>query len=335
MHHSKTIDGFLELGNQLGNISNTKFQELAERAFVENRWFDKKSVQNAIDGIVHMISEQQIQIWRKKYDFTHENKKNVGVIMAGNIPLVGFHDLFMILASGNIASIKLSSQDSVLMKFILESLIQINSDFKKTINVVDRIKNVDAVIATGSDNTARYFEYYFSKIPRIIRKNRTSIAVLDGSENPDQIKNLGHDIYDYYGLGCRNISKILVPEGFEMRFLLDNLQSFEVLLENSKYKNNYDYHKSILLVNREDHLDTGFSLFKKSSDFVSPTSVTYYEEYSNMDFVTDYILQNQQKIQCISTEIPINNSVKLGETQRPNLWDYADNSDTMEFLLSL
>ncbi len=335
MNYSKTLDGFLELGNQLRSISNSKFQVLAERAFVENRWFDKKSVRNAIDGIIHMISEYQIQTWKKNYDFNVKNKKIVGVIMAGNIPFVGFHDLFMILVSGNIASIKLSSQDSVLMKFILESLIEINSEFKQTINLVERIKNVDAVIATGSDNTARYFEYYFSKIPRIIRKNRTSIAILDGKEDSDQIQNLGHDIYDYYGLGCRNISKILVPEGFEMRLLLDNLQDFEFLLENSKYKNNYDYHKSILLVNREDHLDTGFSLFKKSTDFVSPTSLTYYEEYNNMDFVTNYLSQHQHKIQCISTALPINSSIDLGESQRPNLWDYADNIDTMEFLLSL
>jgi len=335
MNYSKTLEGFVELGNQLRRISNSKFQELAERAFAENRWFDNKSVKNAIDGIIHMISEDQIQTWKKNYDFNIEKKKNVGVVMAGNIPFVGFHDLFIILASGNIASIKLSSQDSVLMKFIIESLTEINSEFEHRINLVERIKDVDAVIATGSDNTARYFEYYFSEIPKIIRKNRTSIAILDGYEDSDQIQNLGHDIYDYYGLGCRNISKILVPEGFEMRFLLDNLQNFEFLLENSKYKNNYDYHKSILLVNREDHLDTGFSLFKKSTDFVSPTSLTYYEEYSNLDFVNNYISQHQHKIQCISTTLLLDSSVDLGETQRPNLWDYADNIDTMEFLLSL
>lgn len=329
------IEAFKKLGQKFGRLTDEDFQQFEAQAFPHNRWFIKDSIAKAFKGLTLMLADNKLDQWVESYQLQPEVPKIVGIVMAGNIPLVGFHDLMSVLASGHVAAVKMSSQDEVLMKLVIDWLLEIEPRFKKSLQIRERLTDVDAVIATGSDNTARYFEYYFGKIPHIIRKNRTSVAVLDGKETEEEIQKLGRDIYDYFGLGCRNVSKLYLPENLDFTHLLDSWQDYSHLLENSKYKNNYDYHKSIALVNGEDHLDTGFALFKPSQDLVSPTSVVYLEKYPDKDLVMNALESNKSKIQCIIGHKEIRGAIPFGTAQVPELWDYADGVDTLSFLSSL
>jgi hypothetical protein len=329
------IEAFKTLGKKFEELTDEDYIELEARAFPHNRWFTKESIEKAFGGIAYMLQEDKLTEWTKSYKLEPEVPKIVGIVMAGNIPLVGFHDLMSVLIAGHFAAIKLSSQDEILMKQVLSWLEEIEPRLKKSFETREKLTEIDAVIATGSDNTARYFEYYFGKVPHIIRKNRTAVAILSGKESDDDLEALGHDIYDYFGLGCRNVSKLFIPEDMDFTKVLDKWNNFEDLLQTHKYKNNYDYHKSILLVNREEHLDTGFSLFKPSVDLVSPTSVVYTEKYKNSAEVTGKLADLKDKIQCIVTQLPIDRAVPFGKAQQPELWDYADGVNTLEFLDNL
>ncbi|MFW6248395.1 MAG: acyl-CoA reductase [Bacteroidota bacterium] len=266
--------------------------------------------------------------------------KTVAVIMAGNIPLVGFHDMLCVLISGNRLLGKLSSQDARLPVIITEMIIEIEPEFADNVVMTNQtISDFDAVIATGSNNTSRYFEYYFRKYPHIIRKNRSSIAVLNGNETNTSIELLAHDVFQYFGLGCRNVSKIFVPKNFNIGKLTDNWQHYEKLKRHNKYMNNYDYQKAIMIVNKIPHWDNGFALLTKNPSPSSPLSVIHYEYYEDISLLKKQITQLKNQLQCISTtlknlteEVPI---VEPGKTQIPGPSDYADNIDTMNFLFSL
>jgi len=324
---------FAALGNRIDNITDHEFYELARRAQNENNWFTEQSVKKAFKGIGHLLKKNSLQNWIENYELEPITPKVVGVVMAGNIPAVGFHDLLSVVISGHHLAIKASSNDEVLLKWIVQELIELEPALSSRITFEDRLNKVDAIIATGSDNSARYFEYYFSKKPHIIRKNRTSCAILDGNESTEDIKNLGHDIFAYYGLGCRNVSKIYVPRNFDFIKFLDGLQSFEGVIDHHKYKNNYDYNKSIYLVNSEPHLDTGYLLLKESEDLVSPISVIYYEYFNNKKHLDELLNQNQEKIQCVVGNSALA-TVPFGDAQFPDIWDYADGVDTLSFLCS-
>jgi hypothetical protein len=226
---------------------------------------------------------------------------------------------------------KPSSQDNALMNFVVKKLIEIEPEFKTKIEIVERLNDADAFIGTGSDNSAKYFKYYFGKKPHIIRQNRSSIAILNGKETEQELNILGEDIFTYYGLGCRNVSKLLVPKNYDFIPLLDALKSQEAVGDHHKYRNNYDYNKSIYLVNSEPHLDTGFLLVRESSDAVSPISVLYYQQYASETELNSLLKVNQEKIQCIVGH----NYIPFGKAQMPELWDYADGVDTMDFLTNL
>ncbi len=256
--------------------------------------------------------------------------------MAGNIPLVGFHDLLCILLSGHQLVAKLSSSDSVLMKFIKDSLIEIDPAFSEKIFFEERLNNVDAVIATGSDNTSRYFEYYFRNIPHIIRKNRTSCAIILGEESSEEFSVLGKDIFSYFGLGCRNVSKVYIPENFDFIPMLKSLDSYQPIINHHKYANNYDYQKSILLINQIHFYDTGFLLLTKNENMVSPISTIYYESYKDQGDLNTKLKLNEEKIQCIvSARGWFNQSIPFGEAQFPAVDDYADGIDTLAFLQAI
>ena len=261
----------------------------------------------------------------------------VGVVMAGNIPAVGFHDLLCVLLSGHRLLAKLSSQDFVLIHYLIQKLVEINPAFGQLIEEAERLNAADAYIATGSTNTARYFEYYFAKKPHIIRKNRTSVGILMGEEGEDEFEKLSHDISDYYGLGCRNVSTILVPEGYDFIPLLRTLEpNVNTYLNNHKYKNNYDYNKSIYLINGVPHLDNGYLLLTENANLVSPISVLYYQTYQTQADAQAWITQHADQIQVVaSAQGWYSGSVPFGHTQRPGLMDYADGVDTMAFLTQL
>jgi hypothetical protein len=244
--------------------------------------------------------------------------------------------MICVLISGHKLIAKLSSQDDVLIPFIADELIKIEPEFKDAIEFVDQLKGMDAVIATGSDNTSRYFDYYFSKYPNIIRKNRTSIAILMGDENANELKDLGKDLFSYFGLGCRNVSKLFLPDGYDIKKLIPHLENFKYIIDHNKYGNNYFYRKSIFLVNQIEHLDNGFALFHHNDQLVSPISVIYYNYYKDLNSLKNQLIPMKDKIQCIvGNEGFIGNSVQFGKAQMPEIWDYADNIDTLDFLTKL
>jgi hypothetical protein len=250
--------------------------------------------------------------------------------MAGNIPLVGFHDFLSVLISGNSIIAKTSSKDAELIIYLSEILCSINPGFRERIRFTDGLlTGFDAVIATGSDNSSRYFEYYFGKYPHIIRKNRNSIAVIDGTETDTELENLGIDIFSYFGLGCRNVSKAFLPEGYDFHTMIKNWDKFSDVINHNKFANNYDYNMAIYLVNKEKFLDTGYLLLKESTELSSPVSVLYYEFYNSVQTVSARINYLREKIQCVTGK----NHLAFGKAQFPKLWDYADNIDTLDFLL--
>lgn len=337
MNLSKRLAAFVRLGENLGKIDPAEIAKLTIPARAANGWFTKSEISNAIAGIAKMLQKDQLEEWLSNYDLENDTPKKVGIVMAGNIPFVGFHDLLSVLMAGHHAEAKLSSQDQVLMNYLINNIKEIEPGFN--ISLPDKLKNSDAIIATGSDNSARYFEYYFKGKPNIIRKNRTSIAILTGEESAEEIRLLARDIFSYYGLGCRNVSKIYHPADLNLSEILHHFEPFQEVANHNKYRNNYDYNKSILLVNGVDHLDTGFLLLQESKNMVSPISVLYTESYKDQAECLEMINASRDKIQCIACgekmKSHFQESVNFGETQRPNVWDYADGVDTLAFLQGL
>jgi hypothetical protein len=331
------VSAFVQLGVLIKNLSENEKEELFWRAENKNSWFTPSSCQSALNGIAFMIGEDKLKEWLSGYgDIEPELSKSVGIMMAGNIPAVGFHDLMTVLISGNKACVKLSSADEVLMKWFIQSLIAIEPRFSDYISIEEMLKGKDAYIATGSDNSARYFNYYFGKYPSIIRRNRTSIAVLSGSESTQELQALGKDIFQYFGLGCRNVSKIFIKTKDQLQHLLDSLEIFSGVMNHHKYLNNYDYNKSILLVNREDHLDNGFLLVRETKELVSPISVLFYEIYSDLTQLQTRLDETKKNIQCIvSSPEYYEGAVPFGGAQEPEVWDFADGVDTLRFLQGL
>lgn len=300
-----------------------------------NAWFTPENTAKAVAAIAEMLNPKDLHAWIEDND-SPETPLNIGLVLAGNIPLVGFHDILSVLGSGNRALIKLSSQDKKLTPYILNKLIGIEKGFENLISYVEKLTDYDAVIATGSNNTSRYFEYYFSKVPHIIRKNRNSLALLTGNESADELKALGNDIFDYFGLGCRNVSKIYVPKGYNFNHFFESIQDFNYVLNHHKYNNNYDYNKSIFLVNMDKHLDNGFLLLKEDSRLASPLAVIYFEEYDNLQELEQNLKTIEDQIQCIISNAELNlKTYGFGKSQVPSLWDYADGIDTMKFLQGL
>lgn len=334
---SKRIEAFIKLGRNIQNLDEEAKEELYWRSQNGNNWFTQESVSSSLEGIVFMLQEDKLKKWLSEYEIKEEvEPKSVGILMAGNIPLVGFHDLMTVLISGNKACVKLSSSDTVLMNWVINQLIQIEPEFESFISVEEMLKGKDAYIATGSDNSARYFNYYFGKYPSIIRQNRTSIAILSGEESQEDLKSLGKDIFKYFGLGCRNVSKIFVKSKDQLGDLLDALEGYASIANHHKYHNNYEYNKSIYLVNNEPHLDNGFLILKESIELVSPISVLYYEIYDSKNDLLNKLESIKEKIQCVVADSTYwGGGVSFGCAQQPEPWDYADEVDTMEFLIGL
>jgi hypothetical protein len=285
----------------------------------------------AIKGIAHYLNGEKLKTWVSRYPIGKAQTKKIAVVMAGNIPLAGFHDFLSVLMSGHDIMMKLSSKDSVLPAFIAKTLVEIEPGFTPMITIAERLRDFDAVIATGSDNSARYFNFYFGKHPHIIRKNRTSCAVLTGSETPDELQLLGKDVFSYHGLGCRNVSKIFLPENFDVVKLILSWDSFADIMHHNKYHNNYDYQKSILLVNQKPFYDSGFVILHENEKLVSPISVVYFERYHNADDLSRKLKTVSEKLQCTVGK----SFTPFGQAQLPELWDYADQVDTLKFLTEL
>ena len=332
MNLQQRIAAFSRLGDYVRALTQESFNHLAEKAALENPWFTPDNVQRAFKGLSQYLDYNKLSEWADNYRLDKQASLTVAIIMAGNIPLVGFHDLLCVLISGHNALVKYSSKDSELIKHLVNKLIEIEPAFSSRIKLTNETLNqFDAIIATGSDNSARYFRQYFGKYPHIIRKNRVSVAVIGGNETDHELELLGEDVFSYFGLGCRNAAKIFVPHDFDTDRLFRPWKKFEPVIYHHKYANNYDYQKSILLVNRQPFTDFGFVLLKESDALTSPVSVIYVAKYHSVDEVERDIQLNQEKIQCkIGTLIA--NGIPFGQAQYPELWDYADGVDTMRFL---
>lgn len=328
------LAAFEKLGNYLDAIDADEYENLIDKVKHENPWFTPGSVNLAIEGVRRYLDPAKLKKWVSRYHLDPPAVKQIAVVMAGNIPLAGFHDLLTVLISGHAIMIKMSSKDSVLPTFIIRRLIDIEPRFEAMISLPAQLKNFDAVIATGSDNSSRYFHYYFGKYPHVIRKNRTSCAVLSGEESDEELRLLGKDVFTYFGLGCRNVSKIFLPENFDPVRLVTAWDIYVDILHHHKYHNNYDYQKSILLVNKIPFYDSGFVILHENQKLVSPISVVYLERYSDAEDLTTKLEAVSEKIQCIVGKTQ-REHVPFGQAQAPELWDYADRVDTLRFLEQL
>jgi len=303
-----------------------------------NPWFTRQDIEMSLIGVCKYLDPLKLNQWSKAYTPNTSSTRTVGLILAGNIPLVGIHDFICLIAVGIRAKIKMSSQDSILLPFLFQELLNIEPRIRGLFTFVDgfSVGEIDAIIATGSDNTSRYIKFHYPGVPQIIRNNRTSIAVIRGDENSDQLLALGTDIFSHFGKGCRNVSKVWIPPDYDFSRLISSNRRFSEMLQHPKYKSNYTYQRALCNTQGKKIIDTGYSLFYQSQALVSPLSVVFYEVYTSRKQLAEAISRAGISVQCIaSVDGWFDQSLPFGTLQKPDLWDYADNIDTMEFLLKL
>ena len=340
------ISAFVQLAKIFGYIGNSKswdghhlgineeeFKQLEATipvAKIYNGWFEEIFVRLAFKNLALMLDEKALNNWVNSYELNDsEPLKTVAIIMAGNVPMVGFHDLLCVLISGNKALVKFSSDDNILLPKVIETLCLLNPEFKERIIVAKgKLEHFDAVIATGSNNTSRYFDYYFGKYPNIIRKNRTSVAILDGNETDEQLKLLADDVFTYFGMGCRNVSKVYLPKGFGLDRLFKAFFHYHWVVNNKKYGNNYDYQRALLMMNKEPFLENGFFILRENTSLHSPLATLHYEFYEQKSVINKVVKSLDNQLQCV---VSFKNK-GLGEGQCPKLEDYPDNIDVLNFL---
>lgn|SRR5690606_5904799 len=331
----KRIQAFAQLGAYLRS-SDHSGDFFLEQIELRNPWYTRENVNLQLRTIGENLQPDKLTDWLSGVP-DQPVDKTVGLILAGNLPLVGFHDIMCVLLTGFTASIKTSSEDAGLTHYVVEKLIELEPAFAEKIELVEQLKQFDLVIATGSNNSARYFDYYFGKYPHIIRKNRNSVAILSGDETPEELHALGRDIFDYFGMGCRSVSKLFVPQSYPLERLLDQLEPFAPIAGHTKYRNNYDFNKSLYLINKDPHLDNGFLLLREHSALSSPLAVVHYEVYGDLQQLGAELQSFSEDIQLVVTNCSIDTGdipqFALGDAQRPGLNDYADNVNTLDFLI--
>ena len=352
MLQNDKIKCFIELGKFLNQFSETNcqkrdtvlhndlffddFKDLILLSQSHNGWFTPENVYFAIQSWANALTENNLNQWLSAYDLSKTNPKTVAIILAGNIPLVGFHDFLSVLISGHKVVVKTSSNDQKLLPFLANYLIAVTPQLTEYITFSEgKLENFDAVIATGSNNTARYFEFYFKDKPSIIRKSRNSVAILNGKETREDLVNLGEDIFRYFGLGCRNVSKLFVPKDYDFDAFFKAIFEYKEAIFYEKYANNYDYNKAVFLMSNFKLLDNEFLTLKEDTSHASPISSVFYERYENLSDIQSRLETEKDQIQCIVSNNLTEKSIAFGQTQQPNLWDYADNVDTIQFLLKI
>lgn len=301
-----------------------------------NSWFTKENLRFSIGNWAKALQKESLEKWTANYNFDTISSKKIAIIMAGNIPLVGFHDFLSVLISGHEVLVKQSSNDKHLLPYLAKYLERVEPSFKGKITFTnEKLTGFDAVIATGSNNTARYFEYYFKDKPNIIRKNRNSVAILTGNETEEQLIGLSDDIFTYFGLGCRSVSKLFVPKNYSFDTFFKGMYGKSDSMNSAKYANNYDYNKAVYLMSLFDILENGFLMIKEDKQYASPIATVFYEYYDGLDSLQEKLRADKESIQCIVADLNIENQVAFGQTQHPELHDYADGVDTLTFLTNL
>ncbi|MDZ4664275.1 MAG: acyl-CoA reductase [Bacteroidota bacterium] len=343
MQLQQRINAFFKIGNFINEHYESSankeeenlhlgLSELVKASFLYNGWFIEQFTNNAIQNTGKMLAKEEVEKLSSSFPADNRNPKTVAVICAGNIPMVCFHDVLCVLLSGNTVLIKMSSDDNVLLPFFLKLLVHYEPGFDERIRLADgKLTDFDAIIATGSNNSADQFGYYFAKYPHIIRRNRSSLAVITGKETREELEALGKDIFYYFGLGCRNVSKLLVPKDYKFDALFECVFSYGYVLDNKKYANNYEYNRTIYLMGNEKFLDNNFLMIKSDSQIHAPISVVYYESYESESDVNQYLLNNAKEIQCVVGS----NYIPFGNSQSPVITDFADGVNTAEFLVNL
>ncbi len=328
----KFLHQFLEKSTEDYAQDEAELFALMKKSELENPWFTQENQKFCFKNWADVLKEENILNWVSHYKISHFSKK-VGLILAGNIPLVGFHDVICVILSNHIPIIKLSSKDKQILPFLLNKWGEF-SEWNLEYQMVEKLTEYDAVIATGSNNTARYLEYYFKDSLSIIRKNRTSVAVIKGDETNEELQLLAEDIFRYFGLGCRNVTRLFIPKDFELGKLFENFIHFKDIMNHHKYANNYDYNRAIYLLNQEKFWDNNFVMLKEDQALFSPLSVINFSRYESIEEVKSFLVENETNIQCIvaKAELEIKDSIHFGEAQNPSLDTYADNIDTMRFL---
>ena len=330
----QNINNLVRLGELLSKTE--QFNDIFEKAEQQNSWFTRANVTFAFTSWSEALSENNVQQWLSQYQLPQTTSpKKILIIMAGNLPLVGFHDLLCVLVAGHKAIVKLSSDDRVLLPYLITQIRTFAPEWAEAVAFTDdKVTEYDAVIATGSDNTARYFEYYFGKKPHIIRKNRHSVAVLTGEETPEELQDLGKDIFLYYGLGCRSVSKLFVPQGYDFDLLFQAIYPYKDIIEEQKYANNYDYNKAVYLMSLYKLLENGFLLLKEDEHYGSPIATLFYEYYTNKEALKKKLATDREKIQCVVGHNFIDGEIPFGQTQTPKLWDFYDVVNKLTFLIN-
>lgn len=332
------IESMVALGEAIP-LHEDQLQEAIQRSKANNQWFTEENISHAIEEIRReFLQREKLEAWLSAYpEVVPENAKTVGMIMAGNIPLVGFHDVLCVLASGHSAQVKLSEKDPYLLPFILEVLAGIDREIAKKVEIREKLKNFDAVIATGSNQAATHFENYFRNIPNIIRRNRNAVAVLTGEESDDDLSGLARDIFRYFGLGCRNVSKVYLPEGYDFNRLVRALKHFEDLQHHNKFRNNLDYNAALHIMAVSEHLSLEHIILVRSEEIASRIACLHYAYYQDLDSLEDHFEDHKNEIQCIVGNVSLKNHslVPFGASQSPSLSAYADGIDTLDFLIKL
>jgi hypothetical protein len=319
-------DVFLQPDEELDSV--------LDKTETHNPWFTRMHCELMLQNFAeNYLSKGKLEAWAKKYGQLPEKNLTVGLVLAGNIPFVGMHDILSVLLCGYRAKIKLSSKDEYFFPYLHKKLKEANQGFHDKMIFAERLKDFDAIIATGSNNSARYFEHYFGKYPHIIRKNRTSIAVLTGNESEGEMTALGKDVFYYFGLGCRNVSKLYLPSGFEPQILFKIWDKFNYVIDNNKYKNNYDYNRALMLLNQVPHFANDFFFLTENQNLFSPLAILYFEYYTSKNDLEQKLNPLGENVQCIVAKADGN--TLFGQTQFPELSDYADKADTMKFLMEI
>jgi hypothetical protein len=339
MSLQERIDTMVRLGEILSSSDNAELNDIKIKAEQYNPWFTQKYINQSIRAISEeFLHRDKLREWVQKHPINDDKRKNIGLVLAGNIPMVGFHDILCCFVAGHKSILKYSEKDKILSPFLIDLTMRINPAAAAYFSAQERLKDFDAVIATGSNNSARYFEAYFGKYPHIIRQNRHSVSILTGTESDQDLRNLGEDIFAYFGLGCRNVSKLYVPENYDFFKLLGILEEWnEEMTHHTKYFNNFEYNTAILLLNKIAFLSNGSVLIKEDRALSSPISVLHYELYNNEVELNFSLDENKNQIQCISSNQKKEryDTVNFGQSQTPSLDQYADGVDTMNFLTGL
>ncbi len=346
------ITAFSELGKFLSQFKNTGYEKISDIRYNEdffdgmiqkiksakhhNGWFTEENIVFSLSQWSKLLTKSSLEKWLSTYSLGSVQTKTIGIIMAGNIPLVGFHDFISVLLCGHKVLVKQSSHDNYLLPYLTAYLIAVEPRFKNCISFTEeRFSDFDAIIATGSNNTARYFEHYFGNKPNIIRKNRNSVAVLTGNESKEQLAALGEDIFRYYGLGCRSVSKLMVPEGYNFDLFFKSIYGYNDIIKGAKYANNYDYNKAVYLMSSFKLLENGFLMLKEDNSYSSPIATLFYETYTSKEKLLQKLEEDKEAIQCVVGDNFSDSSIDFGTTQHPSLSDYADNIDVIEFLTKI